>query len=54
MTTMMREIRGSANEPAAAERTATIASISDQDWYVTRTYGCFTSRHARKARRARC
>lgn len=41
MTTMMREIRGSANEPAAAERTATIASISDQDWYVTRTYGVF-------------
>ncbi len=41
MTTMMREIRGSANDPAAAERTATIASISDQDWYVTRTYGVF-------------
>lgn len=41
MTTMIREIRGSANDPAAAERTATIASISDQDWYVTRTYGVF-------------
>ena len=41
MTTMMREIRGSANDPAAAERTATIASISDQNWYVTRTYGVF-------------
>lgn len=36
-----REIRGSANDPAAAERTAAIASISDQDWYVTRTYGVF-------------
>ncbi|HVA16265.1 MAG TPA: hypothetical protein VMV59_00990 [Candidatus Dormibacteraeota bacterium] len=41
MTTMMREIRGSANEPSVQDRTATIASISDQDWCVTRTYGVF-------------
>ncbi|HEV2615626.1 MAG TPA: hypothetical protein VGU63_03340 [Candidatus Acidoferrales bacterium] len=41
MTTMMRELRGSANDPATLDKTATIASISDQDWYVTRTYGVF-------------
>ncbi|MGH9727486.1 MAG: hypothetical protein ACRD33_07650 [Candidatus Acidiferrales bacterium] len=41
MTTMMRELRGSANDAATLDRTATIASISDQDWYVTRTYGVF-------------
>ncbi|MGH9864234.1 MAG: hypothetical protein ACRD4H_02345 [Candidatus Acidiferrales bacterium] len=41
MTTMMREIRGSANDPAALDKTATIASISDQDWYVARTFGVF-------------
>ena len=41
MTTMTREIRGSANDPTMLERTATIASISDQDWYVTRTFGVF-------------
>jgi hypothetical protein len=29
------------NHEAATERTVTIASISDQDWYVTRTYGVF-------------
>ena len=41
MTTMIRELRGSEIDPAARERTATIASVSDQDWYVTRTYGVF-------------
>ncbi len=41
MTTMMREIRGSESDPGARDRTATIASISDQDWHVTRTYGVF-------------
>ncbi|MHB8539423.1 MAG: transposase family protein [Candidatus Acidiferrales bacterium] len=41
MTTMIRELRGSEIDPAARDRTATIASVSDQDWYVTRTYGVF-------------
>lgn len=41
MTTMIREIRGSESDPAARDRTATIASVSDQGWHVTRTYGVF-------------
>lgn len=41
MTAMTREIHTQASDPAAHNKTATIASISDQDWHITRTYGMF-------------
>lgn len=41
MSTMTHNITKRENNEAACEQTATIASISDQDWYVTRTYGVF-------------
>jgi hypothetical protein len=41
MTTMTRDIHTLDKDAAAFDKTATIASISDQDWYITRTYGVF-------------
>ncbi|MFZ0213916.1 MAG: hypothetical protein WBE20_07110 [Candidatus Acidiferrales bacterium] len=41
MTTMARENRTAASDSHARENAATIASVSDQDFYVTRTYGVF-------------
>ena len=38
---MTKEISGAATEFRAREKQATIASVSDQDFYVTRTYGVF-------------
>jgi zinc-ribbon domain len=41
MSTMTREITSPESESPAREQSATIASISDQEWSVTRTYGAF-------------
>jgi zinc-ribbon domain len=41
MTTLTKEARPATNDPRARETQATIASVSDQDFYVTRTYGVF-------------
>lgn len=41
MTTMIRDIHTQKNDATTRDKTATIASISDQDWYITRTYGVF-------------
>ncbi|MGC1106034.1 MAG: zinc ribbon domain-containing protein [Candidatus Acidiferrales bacterium] len=41
MTTLTKEARPATNDPRARETQATIASVSDQDFYITRTYGVF-------------
>ncbi|HEV2490933.1 MAG TPA: zinc ribbon domain-containing protein [Candidatus Acidoferrales bacterium] len=41
MTTMTRDIHTDTTDAAARDKTATIASISDQDWHITRTHGVF-------------
>lgn len=41
MTTMTREVHSITNDPRACETQASIASVSDQDFYITRTYGVF-------------
>lgn len=41
MTTLTKEARPATNDTRARETQATIASVSDQDFYITRTYGVF-------------
>jgi hypothetical protein len=41
MTTLIKEVHTLTNDPHARDAHATIASVSDQDFYVTRTYGVF-------------
>jgi hypothetical protein len=41
MHTISREIQVPQGDPSAREKPATVASISDQDWHITRTYGMF-------------
>lgn len=41
MATMTREINPAIKDPRTHETQATIASVSDQDFYITRTYGVF-------------
>jgi hypothetical protein len=41
MPTMSREIHTQDADATTRDKTATIASISNQDWHVTRTYGMF-------------
>ncbi len=41
MTILTKEARPAAPDSRARETQATIASVSDQDFYVTRTYGVF-------------
>lgn len=41
MTTMTKEIHIATHDVHARETQATIASVSDQEFYVTRTYGMF-------------
>jgi hypothetical protein len=41
MTTITRQVGPATNDPHACATQATIASISDQDFYITRTYGVF-------------
>ena len=41
MTTLTRDIHTQDPDIATRDKTATIASISDQDWHITRTYGMF-------------
>jgi hypothetical protein len=41
MTIITKEARPATHDPRARETQATIASVSDQDFYVTRTYGVF-------------
>lgn len=41
MTTMTKEVHSITNDPRARDTQASIASVSDQDFYITRTYGVF-------------
>jgi len=41
MTAMTREVHSITNDPRTRETQASIASVSDQDFYITRTYGVF-------------
>jgi 2-dehydropantoate 2-reductase len=41
MTTMTRDIHTLEKDAFPRDKSATIASISDQDWHITRTYGVF-------------
>ncbi|MFZ0701872.1 MAG: zinc ribbon domain-containing protein [Candidatus Acidiferrales bacterium] len=41
MTTITKESRPATHDSRARETQATIASVSDQDFYITRTYGVF-------------
>lgn len=41
MTIMTKEVHSITNDPRMRETQATIASVSDQDFYITRTYGVF-------------
>lgn len=41
MTTLTRDIHTQNPDAAARDKTATVASISNQDWHITRTYGMF-------------
>lgn len=41
MPTMTREIRTQDADAAVREKSVTIASVSDQDWHISRTYGMF-------------
>src|SRR5215469_1162097 len=41
MTTMAKEVHSITNDPRMRETQASIASVSDQDFYITRTYGVF-------------
>lgn len=41
MSTMTREVHSITNDQLARETQASIASVSDQDFYITRTYGVF-------------
>ncbi|HKF51025.1 MAG TPA: zinc ribbon domain-containing protein [Candidatus Acidoferrales bacterium] len=41
MTTMAKKVHSITNDPRMRETQASIASVSDQDFYITRTYGVF-------------
>lgn len=41
MTAMTKEVHSITNDPRMRETQASIASVSDQDFYITRTYGVF-------------
>lgn len=41
MTPIAREVHSITNDPRVRETQASIASVSDQDFYITRTYGVF-------------
>lgn len=41
MSTMIKEVHSVTNDPRTRETQASIASVSDQDFYITRTYGVF-------------
>lgn len=41
MTTLTRDIHTQDPDIATRDKTATVASVSDQDWHISRTYGMF-------------
>jgi hypothetical protein len=52
--TLLTKAAPIANDPRARETQATIVSVSDQDFYITRTYACFTFLRGLRAKRERC